>query len=108
MGEDKVFFLSVPIIMTRMYKDVTHFVETCESCQIYSNVRHRDELRPTYSRTVHFKWMVELVSMLMGVRRMKYLVLARENMTNQVKGRAVRNKTTAIVCKFLLEDVIYQ
>jgi hypothetical protein len=37
---------------------------------------------------------------------MKYLVLTREDLTNQVKGRALRSKETAAVCKFLLEDVI--
>ena len=89
-----------------MYKDVAHFVGTCESCQIHSNIRHRDELHPTYPLAIHFKWMVDLVSMPMGVGQMKYLVLAREDLTNQVEGRALTNKTTAGVCKFLLEDVI--
>ena len=31
-----------------MYKDVLHFVSTCETCQVHSNISHRDELRPTY------------------------------------------------------------
>jgi transposase InsO family protein len=89
-----------------MYKDVLHFVSTCETCQVHSNIRHRDELRPTYPPTIHFKWMVDLVSMPMGVGQMKYLVLAREDLTNQVEGRALTNKTTSAVCKFLLEEVI--
>ena len=42
----------------------------------------------------------------MGLGQMKYLVLAREDLTNQVEGRVLRNKTTSAVCKFLLEDVI--
>jgi hypothetical protein len=37
---------------------------------------------------------------------MKYLVLAREDLTNQLEGRALHSKETAAVCKFLLEDVI--
>ena len=89
-----------------MYKDVLHFVSTCESYQVHSNVRHRDGLRPTYPLTIHFKWMVDLVSMPMGVGHMKYLVLAREDLTNQVEGRALTNKTRTSVCKFLPEDVI--
>ena len=44
----------------------------------------------------------------MGVGQMKYLVLAREDLRNQVEGRALANKTMAGVCKFLLEDVICQ
>ena len=89
-----------------MYKDITHFMGTCESCQVHSNIHHRDELQLTYPLTIHFKWMVDLVSMSMGVGQMKYLVLAREDLTNQVEGRTLANKTTAGVCKFLLEDVI--
>ena len=44
--------------------------------------------------------------MLMGVGQMRYLVLAREDLTNQVEGRALQNKTTAAVCRFFIEDVI--
>ena len=57
---------------------------------------------------MHYKWLVDIVVMLMGLGQMKYLVLAREDLTNQVEGRALRNKTTSAVCKFLLEDVICQ
>jgi hypothetical protein len=37
---------------------------------------------------------------------MRYLVLAREDLTNQVEGRVLQNKTTASVCQFLIEEVI--
>ena len=40
----------------------------------------------------------------MGVGKIGYLVLAREDLTNQVEGRALQNKTTAAVCRFLIED----
>ena len=50
-----------------LYRDVHRFVTTCESCQMHSTVRHRDELHPTYPPTIHFKWMVDLVTMPMGV-----------------------------------------
>ena len=52
--------------------------------------------------------MVDLVTKMMGVDQMIYLVLAWEDLTNQVEGRALRNKTIAAVCEFLLEDVIYR
>ena len=41
-----------------------------------------------------------------GIWQMKYLGLARENLTNQVEGRANRTKTTTMICKFILEDII--
>ena len=37
---------------------------------------------------------------------MWYLLLAREDLTNQVEGQALTKKTTTVVCKFLIEDVI--
>ena len=89
-----------------MYKDIANFVSTCVKCQVYSKIRHRDGLHPTYSPSIHFKWMVDLISMPLGVGQVKYLVLAREDLTNQVEGRALRGKSTKTVCQFLLEDVI--
>ena len=50
--------------------------------------------------------MVDLVTMPMGVGQMRYLVLAREDLMNQVEGRALQNKTTTVVCRFLIEDVV--
>ena len=56
--------------------------------------------------TVHFKWMVDLVTMPMGMGQMRYLVLAREDMTNQEEGRALQNKMMTVVCRFLIKEVI--
>ena len=89
-----------------MYKDIAKFVETCLVCQQFSNVRHRDGLHPTYPLAMHFKWVVDLIVMPLGVWQMRYIVLAREDLMNQVEGRALRTKATNVVCKFLLEDVI--
>ena len=50
-----------------LYGDVYRFLTTCKSCQMHSIVRHRDELHPTYPPIVHFKGMVDLVTMPMGV-----------------------------------------
>jgi hypothetical protein len=50
--------------------------------------------------------MVDLISMPLGVGQAKYLVLAREDLTNQVEGRALRDKSTKTVCQFFLEDVL--
>ena len=33
---------------------------------------------------------------------------AREDLTNQVEGRALPNKTTTVVCRFLIEEVVCQ
>ena len=54
-------------------KDIAHFVATCESWQMHSNVRHRDELYPIYHFVEYFQWMVDLVVMPMAVGQMKFL-----------------------------------
>ena len=69
-----------------MYKDIAEFTESCEKCQVYSGVRHRDELHLTFSPTINFKWMVDIVAMPTGIGQKKFLVLAREDLTNQVEG----------------------
>ncbi|KAL3682681.1 hypothetical protein R1sor_000703 [Riccia sorocarpa] len=89
-----------------MYRDVVSFVESCLTCQMYSNVRHRYGLHSTYPLAIHFKWVVDLVTMPVGLWGMRYLVLAREDLSNQVEGCALRTKGTEGVCRFLLEDVI--
>jgi hypothetical protein len=89
-----------------MYKNINEFVESCEVCQKYSILRHRDGLHPTFPLAMHYKWAVDVVMMPQGIWQMKYLVLAREDLTDQVEGRAIRMKTTAMICKFILEDII--
>ena len=37
---------------------------------------------------------------------MRYLVLVREDLMNEVEVRPLMNKTTEDVCRFLIEDVI--
>ena len=46
------------------------------------------------------------MTMLVDLWQMRYIVLAREDLANQVEGQALRSKTTSAICKFLLEDVI--
>ena len=75
-----------------MYKDVVDFVGSCKTCQMYSNVRHMDGLHLTFLLAIHYKWVVDLVAMSMGLGQKKYLVLAREDLSNQVEGRALRPK----------------
>lgn len=89
-----------------VYKDVRQYVETCEVCQLYSKVRHRDELHPTHPLYLHFQWVLDIVHMPQGVRGAKYLVLAREDLSSYVEGRALSTNSTEAVCRFVLEDII--
>ena len=52
-------------------------------------MHHKYELHLPYPSVVHFKWMVNLVAF-----QIKFLVLGREDLTNQVEGGPLRNTTT--------------
>ncbi len=75
---------------------------------MYSDVRHGDGLHPTYPLSMHHKWVVDLVTMPLGLWKMRYILLAREDLSNQVEGRALRTKSTEGECKFLMKDVIFR
>ncbi|KAL3682400.1 hypothetical protein R1sor_000422 [Riccia sorocarpa] len=42
----------------------------------------------------------------LGLWGMKYLVLAREDLSNFVEGRALRMKSVEGICRFVLEDIV--
>ena len=50
--------------------------------------------------------MVDIVAMPMGAGQKKFLVLAREDLMNQVEGRTLRSKTTSAISQFILEDIV--
>lgn len=83
-----------------LYKDVEDFVASCIECQLQSKIRYRDELHPTYPLSIHFQWVIDLVTMPNGIWGMKYLVLAREELSNFVEGKALGTKQTERVCRF--------
>ncbi|KAL3696074.1 hypothetical protein R1sor_010150 [Riccia sorocarpa] len=89
-----------------MYSDVDKFVGSCLRCQFYSKVRHRDGLVHTFPPSIHFRWVLDLVMMPPGLWGMKYLVLAREDLSNFVEGRALRTKSVEGICIFVLEDIV--
>jgi hypothetical protein len=84
---------------------VEDFVASCMECQLQSKIHYRDELHPTYPLAIHFQWVIDLVAIPLGLWGMKYLVLAREELSNFVEGRALRTKSTEGVCRFILEDI---
>ena len=81
-----------------MYKDVVDFLGSCKTCQLYSNVRHRDGLHPTYLLAIHYKWVVDLGTMPMGLGQKKFLALAQEDSSNQVERRALQTKRIETIC----------
>lgn len=88
-----------------LYKNIEEFVASCTECQLQSKVRYRDMLHLTYPLSMHFQWVIDLVAMPLGLWSMKYLVLARKELSNYVEGRALRTRTIEGVCRFILKDI---
>lgn len=88
-----------------LYKDVEDFVASCTKCQLQSKMRYRNEFHPTYPLAMYFQWVIDLVAMPLGLWDMKYVVLAREELSNFIEGKALRTKSTEGICRFILEDI---
>ena len=88
-----------------MYVDVSEYVASCKVCQLYSKVKHRDGLNPTYPLSLHYQWALDIVHMPKGIRGAKYLVLAIEDLSSYIEGRALTTNKTEAVCRFVLEDM---
>ena len=88
-----------------MWDMIRKYVETCEQCQMLSRVQYREELHPTASPIVHGRWFVDVVVM-PKAGRFRYLILAREDVTDWVEGRALRDTKTRSWCSFIFEDII--
>ena len=76
-----------------MWGMIKDYVETCEQCQFLSKVQYREELHPTASPTIHGRWFVDIVVM-PKAGRFRYLILAREDVTDWVEGRALADTKT--------------
>jgi hypothetical protein len=80
-------------------------VASCIEYQLQSKICYKDELHPTYPLAIYFQWVIDLVVMPLGLWGMKYLVLAREELSNFVEDRALRTKSIEGVCRFILKDI---
>ena len=88
-----------------MWDMIRSYVETCEQCQKLSHVQHREELHPSVSPIIHGRWNVDIVVM-PHAGRFRYLILAREDITDWVEGRALHNTKTKSWCTFIFEEIV--
>ena len=88
-----------------MWSDVKDYCKTCEICQKRSKNQQQDTLHATSVATLFEKVSIDVVKM-SPARGKQYLVLARENLSGWVEGRALSNATSETVSKFIWEDII--
>ena len=90
----------------RMSIDVKRYVSTCEVCQFYSKQKNVDALTSSIPGGLHSRWVLDLVTMPRSSENYRYIVIAREDLSNYVEARALRTKTTSNVCSFILYEII--
>ena len=82
------------------------FVESCEACQKRVTKRYDEPLYPTWMSTIWEKVGLDIVHMPKGNNGVKYLVLAHDDLSRWVEGRALVKATVANIAKFVYEDII--
>ena len=88
-----------------MYVDVMEWVKRCEECQKRDQRRFQEHLHPTGSITVWAKVGLDMVYMPWGGKD-GFIVLARDDLSGWVEGRALQSTDSEGVAKFLQEEVI--
>ena len=87
------------------YKDIRDYIKTCKECQFRTAGRQEEAMYLIASNGLMEKWAINITYILLR-RGKKYLIVARDDISGQVKARAVINKEAKIVATFIQEDVI--
>jgi hypothetical protein len=88
-----------------MYEDIAEWIKTCEECQRRSREKYVEALHPTWSVMVWAKVGVDIVYMPMSGAG-NYLILARDDLSGWVEGKALDAANSLNVSRFLYEEVV--
>jgi hypothetical protein len=88
-----------------MFQDIKHHIATCHECQIRSTVRLA--IPPTVSQpaTIFQKIYLDVMHM-PTAQGYKYIVAARDDLSQAAEGRALKTANSITVSKFLWEEII--
>jgi hypothetical protein len=89
-----------------LYQDVVSYVQTCHECQIRSVKRLTTPLNVSEPGTLFSKIYVDVMDMPLGVNKYKYIVAARDDLTQAAEGRALKKNNSKNVAAFLWEEII--
>ena len=88
-----------------LHSEVRSYVRTCEQCQRRDPSRLEEGLHPTWVTLFWQKAGLDVVYMPL-CEGIKYLVVARCDLSGWVEARPMRNLTSKAVARFLWEDII--
>ena len=90
-----------------MYKHIVHHVKSCHECQIRTTQKAHLPITISPPAMVFTKVHIDIMYM-PNAKGFRYLVVARDNLSKFVEGRALKTASAQAVAKFVLEDLIYR
>ena len=89
------------------FKDVKEYVESCPNCQLRSKNLGYEALYATWATGLWERVGIDITE-LPPDGGCPYLIVAREGLSGWAEARPLRTTSSALVAKFLWEDVIYR
>jgi transposase InsO family protein len=87
-----------------LYTDVKHHVQSCHECQVRSVKKMHIPITVSTPATIFVKVYVDIMKMPSAAGH-KNLVLARDDLSRYVEGRALRSPSAKAMAKFFWEDL---
>lgn len=89
----------------QMYQDVQHHVKSCHECQIQSTAKIHLPITTAPPSTIFTKVHIDIMLM-PPAKGYQYIVLAQDDLSKYVEGRALQTASARAVAMFVLEDLI--
>ncbi|EIN03287.1 hypothetical protein PUNSTDRAFT_78445 [Punctularia strigosozonata HHB-11173 SS5] len=90
-----------------MYQDVQHHVQTCHQCQIRSTKKVDVPLAIRVPSTIFTRIYVDIMFM-PKAQGYRYIVAARDDLTQAAEGRALKRADAASLRKFFWQEIILE
>lgn len=84
--------------------DVRHHVQSCHECQIRSTKKIHIPITVSTPATLFVKVYIDIMNM-PTAHGYRYIVLARDDLSRYVEGRALKSNTAKSLSKFFWEDI---
>jgi transposase InsO family protein len=88
-----------------LHKDVIHHVKSCHECQIQSTKKIHIPITISPPITVFSKVHLDVMYM-PKARGYQYIIVARDDLSKYVEGRALKAATGQAIADFVLQDII--
>jgi len=87
-----------------LFLDVQHHVQSCHPCQIRSTMKMHIPITVSTPSTIFVKVYIDIMHM-PPAQGYKYIVLARDDLSQYVEGRPLKAPTAKALSKFFWEDL---